>query len=375
MKMFENIDLLKEVKKYESNDSERIVDPAITTNLAIDKLESINCKYDVEYYNIDNIYYISELKYLNPFDMNLQIQPAGVVNGGYSSMGKGSTPEQCTASMYMEAIERISLWQHMREHYPVYKGLNLRTHKVDKVVVDTSSSEMVAAGNTYEEAVLHGLHEMIEVESISKNGLNKGGSSITANLQPYKIVNIKDNFPEWIDSSFTILQIPNIIPEFYSFISIRYPINEGYSNDWEMKSGEDGVWSKQTKIYSDWRGNKDAYVFSASGINPNKAISRCIQESFQGPERYRYNGIKKDPPNWIEQINISQLTSYETKSIVGDIKFIIDKIPENFNIWAVDLTSPELGVPVIKIVTDYHFPTSMGQKDIINLFYDMDGNK
>lgn len=375
MKMLENVNLNSIQEKIESDDSERIINPAITTNLAIEKLKSINCQYDVEYFNIDNVFYSSELHYKNIYDLNLQIQPAGPLNGGYSSMGKGTTPEQCTASMYMETIERISLWQHMNDYFPVYKGLNLRTGETEKVAVDTSNSERVASGNTYEEAILHALHEMIENEAIGKAGISdSNGGNLTADLKPYKIVDFSKmyDWPDWVESSFVVLQIPTMVPQFYSFIGIRYPIKPNYAHDWSFQIGNDDVWSKKPIKYSEWRGNKTAYVFSSAGINPKKAISRCIQENFQGPDRYKYSGNKNPTPEWIEVIDGNDLVNHETNSISGDIKFIIDNIPEKFNVWAVDFTSPELGVPVVKIVTDYHTPYNLGHKQFADLFFNIE---
>lgn len=373
IKMFNSLNLNNKFSKIKSEDSERIVDPKITCDLAIKKLESINCKYDVEFYNIDNIFYSSELFYKNIYDLDLAIQPAGPLNGGFSSMGKGTTPEQCKASMYMETIERISLWQHMNSFFPIYPAFNLRTKQIDKVAVDTTNSEMVAAGNSYEEAILHGLHEMIENESVGKAGLSNSGGSITADLKPYKVVDFSSLFPEWpewVHSSFTVLQVPTLVSEFYSFIGLRYPINPNYTNDWHYIIDKNGVYSKQVLKFSNWRGNKAAYAFTAAGINPKKAISRCIQENFQGPERYKYYGKKKDIPDWIQIIDATTFENYETTTIEDDIDFIISHIPNKFNVWAVDLTSPELGVPVVKIVTDYHQPIDVGQERISNLFYE-----
>jgi len=372
MNILDYLNLNSDDKKISSEDSERIISPEITAQLAKKRLDSINCKYEIKQYNIDNIFHSSELFITNPYDLSLKIQPAGNLNGGFSTMGKGTTFDQCRASMYMETIERISLWQHMNSFNPVYHCLNLRTKEINKVAVDTSTSEMVAAGNTYEEAILHGLHEMIEVESIGASSINGSNTGITANLKPYNIIDFKGMFdwPEWIYSSFTVIQIPTVIDKFYTFIALRYPIEDRYSNDYKYEKQEDNVWSKKNIQYTKWRGSKLAYAFTASGINPKKAISRSIQENFQGPDRYKYEGSKKEIPSWLNIINWETLINYEQDTIKKDIDFIIDNIPEQFNVWAVDLSSPELGVPVIKIITDYHMPSNVGAKAVSDLFYD-----
>ncbi len=365
------IDFLHTDKKIKSNDSERVIDPIETVEMAKEKLASINCQYKVNEYNIDDTFYVSELFYENPFDMKLRIQPAGYINGGFSSMGKGTTPEQCLASMYMETIERISLWQHMNSFFPIYKGLNLRTGDLDNVCVDTSSSEMVAAGNTFEEAILHGLHEMMEVESIGAASINGSNKSITANLKPYEVIDFTEmyDWPDWVKSSFTVFRIPTLVKEFYTFIGLRYPIEQRFSEDYTYKKNQDGVYLKQPIKYTEWRGNKTAYAFTASGINPRKAISRCVQENFQGPDKYKYPGIKKEIPSHLNVVNGNTLISYETNSVNEDIEFIVSKIPERFNAWAIDLSSPELEVPVVKIVTDYHSPANVADKHISDMFY------
>lgn len=364
-KLFTSFDINSKQPKILSEDSERIADQNITIELAQQKLKEIGVEYTVEVFNIDDTIWTTELKIKDIFGFDLYIQPASPFNDRATTMGKGTSLKQALASMYMETIERISLWQHMANGNPIYKGLNLKTGEVENVAVDATSSERCAAGNTYEEATLHALHELIEKACIA----NTNG---TANLKPFRVIDYNKmfpNFPDWIKSSFTVLQIPSIVPEFYCFIALRHPYESRFGNDWEYVKTEEGVWARQTKVYSGWRKNKMAYAFTAAGINPKKAISRCIQECFQGPERFKYDGDKKPTPPWLETVNALDLPNYETDNITDDIKFIVSKIPQRFNTWAIDFTSPEMGVPVVKVETDFHHPLNSGSKEIMNLFF------
>lgn len=374
-RMLDMFNLNKDQPKISSQDSERAYDPKITIELAKERLESINCNYDIEIYNIDNTFWTSELKFKNIFDLDLRIQPSGPLNGGKSTMGKGSTQDQCVASNLMETIERISIWQHMCEYNPVYHGINLRTGNIEKVSINISTSEKAAAGNTYEEATLHALHEMIEVDAINAATVNMAANH-TAFLKPFKVIDFKNmypSWPSWVFDSFVILQSPTTVPEFYNFLGLHYPITKEYGQDWKYeKNNNDNVWSKQPINYTNWRGKeKTAYVFSVAGLNPSKAISRVIQENFQGPIREPYSGIKKTPPEWLKIVDGVNLKNYETDSITKDIKFIVSKIPEQFNVWAVDISSPELGVPVVMVVSDYHMPQDISQKRIFDMFFEV----
>lgn len=352
-----DIDLERCLPKV-TEDSERSVPPSDTVIRALDSFRASGVEIDFNIQSYDSIFWTSHpaVRFVNgrpEFYENIRMA------------GKGPTEEQCKASSIMELAERWSLMKNnafKRDYYDCYE---LRTGKIFKMkpILELRNTMCLASGNNYEEAILHCLHELIETRT-----------PITSLWQPCKIVDVTKllpGLPPWAADTVAIVKMPTEKPPFYKFTAVQYPFNREFDDVRNIiikKEGDRIVFSPRDRDPKKHSPNSGG----AAGINPGKAAFRAMNEifQFQNPVADFRNGKKKKPPAHIQLADEEEFTNYETDSITGDIRFILDNFDSDVFIGVIDLTDPDLDIPVVKLISDYNPSYSLVSPETMNVFFD-----
>ncbi len=352
-----NIDLDREMRKV-TEESERTVSPSETVERAAKILRSIGIELDFNLISFDDVFWTScpDVRFLTerpPFFSNIRMG------------GKGPSEEQCKASTIMEFVERWSFMKNksnLKEYYDCY---DLRERKYYRMapIQEFQNTMCLASGNNYEEAILHCLHELIETRT-----------PIAQIWKPCRTVEIKELIPElpdWINETILLIQVPTEYPELYKFIAVQYPFNGEFED--EKKLTVQKTENRIRFFAKDRDPNKHSpNSGGAAGINPQKTAFRAMNEifQFQNPVEDYKTGRKKEQCDFIQRARKEDFINFETGSITGDIRKILDLLPEDVFIGVVDFTDPELDVPVVKILSNYDPVYSLVSKRNMNVFFD-----
>jgi len=347
-----DIDLNRKMLKV-TEESERVISPKETVAIAATSLEDLNITLEQDIKNFDSLFWASAVTPNSPASV------PGIRMGG-----KGLSKEQCLASGYMEFVERWSMYRNDVFHKEEYKCLDLRdnfTYSM-KPVLELRNTKCMAAGNNYEEAVLHCLHELIETRT-----------SINSNFQACRVVSIDDLFPEmpqWIKDSVLLVLSPTWKKEFYKFTAIQYPFNREFDNRQMFKI------SKSKGRISIKPGNVESKAHSpnsggAAGLNPRKTALRAINEIFQFQNMVDdFKGGKRKPlSDDIQVAETETFINYETESITDDIKLILRLLGDDVFTGIIDLTDEQLNIPVVKLISDWDPNRSLVSKEVLGEFF------
>ncbi|MFH2005234.1 MAG: YcaO-like family protein [bacterium] len=350
----EDIDLNGRLEKTWA-ESERSVTPDVTIARALEATRSIGIELEVVPFVHGDVFWTARIN----TDFKAQLS-ANVRH--FRVGGKGPSEKQATASCVMEFIERWSQYRFTeaaRKQYECYDLREQRTYEIS-AMSDIYDTKCVAAGNNYEEAILHCLHELIETRMA--NSLWK----------PFRIVEpqtLYPDLPEWVHRNMLLVLTPNDVPEFYHITAVKYPSNGQFDTrvrDQIIKVEGQLFWSpanRPTNYHSPNSG-------SAAGLNPALCAFRAMNEVFQGDYRALDDGKKRPPPEFIQVATSEDLPSYETDSITDDIRIILDRLGEDVFVGVIDLTDPKLGIPVVKLVSDYDPVTALAARRTLAFFYD-----
>lgn len=339
-----------------TDDSERTVKPADTVAMVNEKLAGLGFKFCQSVKNLDDCFWVAEP------DRKTSVLPDSA--RGFRMGGKGISADQCRASGCMELIERWSLRRLDIMKKPYVQCLDLRENRTYelKPVIELLNTKCTAAGNNYEEAILHCLHELIETRT-----------SHTDYFRSCRIVDTADLFPEmpeWVNNSILLIQNPVPMAEFYKFTAIQYPFNNEFDDIKAFRLQRDGGRIRlmperpETKRHSPNSGG-------AAGINPMKTALRAMNEIFQFQSEIEdFTGrVRKKVRADFPSVGAAELINYETESITDDIKFILKILGEDVFVGIIDLTDPELGIPVVKLISDWEPNRSLVSKDILSEFF------
>jgi len=360
------IDLRKASRKVSTTESERVVDPKTTVDMAMEALARVNLRPEVTIWEHGGVFFTSRVDYRDE-DLKLTVPLKGPVNDGRRPEGKGRTRDQAIASVLMELIERISLAQVVAREdrqFHLFKCTNVRTGETQMALLPQTNAGRCGAGNTYEECLLHGLHETIELVQPSTP------------FKPIRHVNIDRMFSHWpreLLSSVQVFSIPVDKEKFYRMIAVRYPIDGKFDPEFRVVNEGGVVTVRNFPAAAEQR--TSAYGGSAAGLNPALVIERAVMETFQGPATPKdlYPGKRKAPPDWVESVDALELPNFETESVTGDIQLIMETLGEQAFVGAIDITSPDLKVPVLSVFAEYFPSMSLTSRKLMGMFFDLSG--
>ena len=344
-----------------TSESERCVLPSETYSRARRALAERGIGLELTVHNYDDVFWAADVDYAlpdneKPLDRMVRFS------------GKGPSKHQCMASGSMEFIERWSFDRVNSLNRRDFLCLDLRDGETYSLqpVLEFRNTRCVSAGNTYEEAVLHSLHELLETRPRN-----------TLPWEHYCILSVREmfpDFPDWIDESVVLFMTPTGGRAFYHIIAVLYPFAGEFDQTREYKiTKRDGRLhlhrsSTVPKPHSPNTGG-------AAGLNPRMTAFRAMNEIFQfRPEGFTVRGArKKNHPPWMPRMSVSDLPNYETDSITGDIMHILEILGEETFVGAVDFTDPELDIPVVKVVSDYSPRGSLVTREVLGHFFDLPG--
>lgn len=189
----------------------------------------------------------------------------------------------------------------------------------------------LSAGNILEEAILQGIAEVIERDALYY-AFNLG------NLRGMPMLNVKD-----IKSRHIQEFINKVPPERIFALHIK---NENFKIDIPTVSA-----------FICYRVRNGRYYFGGSGtsLNPEVALLRALTELEQ--QKVRQKAFVEFDPNYLvahNSIELEEITSVpnqSTSNIKGDIELYLDRLSKNnMDVVVVDLTHPEIRIPVVRIV-------------------------
>lgn len=345
-----DFDLHCDMKKV-ITESERAVRPEETVFRAVAAAARIGITLRQELQDFDNAIWVSRVEISEKSDIRMG--------------GKGPTRDQCLASGSMEFIERWSLFRKDIFKTQKFTCLDLLENRryYMKSFLELRNTKCCAAGNNYEEAVLHCLHELIETRIPFAN-----------NWDYCKIVDVDELLPElpqWIKDSTVLVMTPTGFQQFYKFTAIQYPFNREFDTYRPLEVQRRGEFIEIVPVRKDPK-KHSPNSGGAAGLNPRKTAFRAINEMFQFQNRVEdYTGGKKRIlPEWIPTARAKDLENYETDSITGDIRLILDVLGEDVFIGAVDITDPEMQIPVVKLVSDFQPGNSLVDEKQMKVFFD-----
>jgi hypothetical protein len=177
------------------------------------------------------------------------------------------------------------------------------------------------------------------------------------------------HWPGDLLSSLIVFLLPSDKDRFYRVVAIRSPVDNSFDPDWKIVRQDQVIFKKQVR-YHDIQHTRHAG--RAAGLNPRLVIQRAVMETFQGPDSIKdiWQGKKKDPPDYIQVVDGQELVNYDTDSITGDVKVIMEALGEDAYVGAIDLSSPDLGIPVVRVFAEYFPATTLGSREIMGMFFE-----
>jgi len=351
------IDLTKKLPKV-WHESERSVHPDETIERALDAIKAIGVDFDITFKQHGGVFWTSAMT----VDLGSRhFQPSC----NFRIAGKGPSRKQCYVSCLMEFIERWSLLRPEIMNKNEFDCFDLRGEQYYKLnrTIEFGDTKCVASGNNFEEAVLHSLHELIETRRFCI-------------WKPYKVVDVKTLFPniampQWVMDNIILIKMPTDHDEFHIFTAVINPSDQRFDNrvsDFvEKKSGRLFYKSHIRPI-----NYHSPHSGGAAGLNPAITAFRAMNEIFQGDVGERYCGKKKKPPDFIQTAGPAELMNYETDFITDDIKLILKSLGDDVFVGLVDMTDPTMGIPVIKLISDYDPQKSIVSKQVLELFFEFE---
>ncbi len=344
-----------------TDESERSVSPSETIESAMEGLGRIGIKPECDLWDRDGFVWVASLT--GDFLSHL---PS--IARGMRVAGKGPSREQCLASCYMELVERASLFRYAQKNRREHDCLDLRDGRMYKIgnssdMVDTVS---VASGNNHEEALLHALHELVEKRLM--------GSCI---WKPFKLVDLDAldmEFPRWVKESFVAIQTPSDIPELFHATVIRYPADGKFDL---VKS--DRIIRVADRLFMSSGGrplnHHSPHSGGAAGLNPTACVFRGIGEILQGDRHAPDGGARRAQPEHIQVAGAGDLVNRETPCVTGDIRKIMDLLSDEVFLGVIDMTDPEIGIPVVKLISDWNPHRSLVSRETMGLFFESDEDR
>jgi len=204
-----------------------------------------------------------------------------------------------------------------------------------------SDSNGIASGNNLEEAVFHGITEVIERDALSSVELRKdAGARIEIGEEDGLIYELKERFE-------SVGAVPRFwyIPSDTGFTTVALALDD-LSEDPALLVYGAGTHS-------------DPRIATIRAIT-EAAQSRLMQivsgDAMKTPFVMSYESMKRLNKHWYEdkeggKVKLGELPALATDTIDGDIRVALDKLKEIVDrVIVVGLTREEIGIPVVRVI-------------------------
>jgi len=284
---------------------------------------------------------------------------------GLRIAGKGRSEEQCRASCAMELVERYSLFDYTAQELSEHCCVDLAdgAPRIVNRLPDLLDTRCVAAGNTYEEAVLHALEELVETRI--------GRTLPWIPLQLVGVEALLPELPEWVGRDFVLVRAPTPAPELHHLTALRYPADGQFDlqiSDHFVKAGGRLLRVPGARPKNHHSPNSGG----AASLDPRIAAFRAMNEAFQGGPGQVGVGKRRAPPDFVAVAPPTRLHSAATDCVAADVRRMLQLLGEEVFVGVVDLTHPRLQIPVVRLVSDYDPGVSLTSRHTLRMFFDLD---
>ncbi len=265
---------------------------------------------------------------VNPYELILPINKTGYVEGAQIAWVEG-----------FEMFRGESIWVPACEaFYPYYPDGDLQLYRFH--------TNGLAAGNTMEEAILHSLFELIERDAWSIAEFNEHANADI-------IVDNPDSVPYKLIEKFRESGVEIHLKDLTSDIGIP-----------TIGAAADDVRTKDPELLT---------IGVGTHLNPEIACIRALTEVAQSRTTHKhglkinaqlqkktidmgYEKIKAINRMWYSdqsnKIKLSEIPDNSTEYVLDDIEIVLGRLVDRGfdTVAVVDLTRPEIGVPVVRMV-------------------------
>ncbi len=343
-----------------TQDSERSIDPGVTYQTAMRALARKGIVPEIRARDVDGVFWVAGCdtgfrQHFPGYDYDLRVG------------GKGPSRDQCLASAAMELVERYSLHTANVFQKSEFECMDLRDGSILRLgpILEMRNTKCVAAGNNYEESILHCLHELLETR-LPRASLWK----------PFKIVPpgvLFPGFPEWVERSVLLVLSPVDAGSFCHFTAVLQPFDGAFDEPGGYRLVPDGgkLVFRPSRIQSPKRHSPNSG--GAAGLNPRKTAFRAMNEIFQfrKPLDMPPGGRRRALPEGVQVAGPDDLPNRESDSITEDIRIILDLLGDDVFVGVVDFTDPEIGLPVVKLISDYAPSRSIVSRETLRMFFEL----
>ena len=334
--------------------SERAIDAAETVERATAAFQRFGLPVELELWDHGGFFWTAQVRNDFLFKLPPGARPIRVA-------GKGLSRTQCMASCLMELAERISLSWYASRNRTEHECLNLRTGSTGRIgAMDMCNTMCVSAGNNHEEAILHSLQELVETRL--------RGSCY---WKPHKVLDFDTCMPElpqWLKDTAVVIKIPSDVAEFHYFTALRYrpecPFDERISDHIDERNGRLFFVPHPRQI-----NHHSPNSGAAAALNPRMAVLRALNEIFQAECKDIRASMRQVVPAGIPLVDEDEMHNFETDSVTEDIRLMLRLLGEDVFAGCIDVTEPRLGIPVIKLVSDYDPIRSFASHEVMSGFY------
>ncbi len=204
-----------------------------------------------------------------------------------------------------------------------------------------SDSNGIASGNNYEEAIFHGITEVIERDALSSVELKKdAGERIELSEEDGMIYELKERF-----------ESVGAVPRFWYI-----PSDTGFTT---VALALDDLSEDPSLLVYGVGTHSDPRIATIRAIT-EAAQSRLMQivsgDAMKTPFVMSYTAMKRLNKHWYEdkedaKVKLNELPSLATDTIDGDIRVALDKLKALVDrVIVVDLTRAEIGIPVVRVI-------------------------
>ena len=300
-----------------------------------------------------NICFVSDIDFENDEELNKIV-----------IKGKGDSELGSKASLYGEAIERLS-WLKGDDHLPIYdiyKGEKVNANRALVGAGLFNHTGMCAAGNTVTEALTHALYEMWELSF----------AEVTSFPLDAWVYNTETEFPDWpqhVHDSFVCMVKRDPRFPLYTCHTLKYPTESeqnraGYYN---AKDGLEYVDETEEQIY-----------WATSGQRVGRSVESIIRiamgENFQQLTADNFKDAHFPEGKKRKQKELPEVSSpsFEVNSIQEDCDELIRLAKPYCNFLGYrDLTMEGSPLSVVQILTDFNMSPNFDAKLNQDLFFDL----
>ena len=272
-----------------------------------------------------------------------KVEPASLILSTLSTVGPSSKLEWCEGYDILRDEEVLVPANAVFHPFVSNRGARLFR----------SDSNGIASGNNLEEAIFHGITEVIERDALSCVELKQNaGKKIEISESDGRLFELRERF-----------EAAGIVPHFWyipsdtGFTTVALALDDAETKDASLLVYGAGTHSDPRiatiRAVTEAAQSRVLQIASAAASRRGRATRR------EGEGRMSYEEMKRRNRHWFEDgggregecVRLSELPNLATDRIDGDIEVALERLRRVARrVVVVDLTRQEIGVPVVRVV-------------------------